>query len=126
MRWQAVSPGLGDRFEGIGSVYAGGNRPLGLLVEVTSSSRGIGDFAMAPVGPQMLADTFADDLSKLDIADSLIGSLRGEQGAPPGGGTAAVALDGRAAHHFRVYNSFSTHRLWIGACHSRRVRAIRS
>ncbi|QRY44515.1 pyruvate carboxylase [Mycolicibacterium boenickei] len=98
LRQQALALGLGDRFEDIETSYADADRALGRLVKVTPSSKVVGDLALAMVGAQMPVDVFVENPSKLDIPDSVIGFLRGELGAPPGGWPEPLrtrALEGR-------------------------------
>ena len=82
---QAIALGLGGRFEEIEAGYAGADRVLGRLIKVTPTSKVVGDLALALVGAGMSADEFADDPTKLDIPESVLGFLRGELGDPPGG-----------------------------------------
>ncbi|MBZ4538659.1 pyruvate carboxylase [Mycobacterium avium subsp. hominissuis] len=85
LRQQAIALGLGDRFEDIENAYAGADAILGHLVKVTPSSKVVGDLALALVGAGVGAQDFAEDPSRYDIPDSVIGFLRGELGDPPGG-----------------------------------------
>ncbi|MEB4209796.1 pyruvate carboxylase [Mycobacterium sp. 94-17] len=85
LRQQAIALGFGDRFEEIEDAYAGADSILGHLVKVTPSSKVVGDLALALVGAGITAQDFADDPSRYDIPDSVIGFLRGELGDPPGG-----------------------------------------
>lgn len=85
LRQQAIALGLGDRFEDIENAYAGADAILGHLVKVTPSSKVVGDLALALVGAGVGAQDFAEDPSRYDIPDSVIGFLRGELGNPPAG-----------------------------------------
>ncbi|GAB4663402.1 pyruvate carboxylase [Mycobacterium avium] len=85
LRQQAIALGLGDRFEDIENAYAGADAILGHLVKVTPSSKVVGDLALALVGAGVGAQDFAEDPSRYDIPDSVIGFLRGELGDPPAG-----------------------------------------
>ncbi|ATA27497.1 pyruvate carboxylase [Mycobacterium lepraemurium] len=85
LRQQAIALGLGDRFEDIENAYAGADAILGHLVKVTPSSKVVGDLALALVSAGVSAQDFAEDPSRYDIPDSVIGFLRGELGDPPGG-----------------------------------------
>lgn len=99
LRQQALSLGLGDRFEEIEDMYAAADRILGRLVKVTPSSKVVGDLALHLVGMGADPSDFAQNPSAYDIPDSVIGFLRGELGDPPGGWPEPFrtkALKGRA------------------------------
>jgi pyruvate carboxylase len=85
LRQQAISLGLGDKFESIEDMYAAANKILGNVVKVTPSSKVVGDLALALVGAKADPADFQTDPSKFDIPDSVIGFLNGELGNPPGG-----------------------------------------
>src|SRR4051794_28817676 len=85
LRQQAISLGLGERFEDVEDAYAAADRLLGRLVKVTPSSKVVGDLALQLVGSGVAVDDFASDPGKYDLPDSVIGFLRGELGDPPGG-----------------------------------------
>lgn len=96
---QAKALGLADRFEAIEDTYAGADTVLGRLIKVTPSSKVVGDLALALVGAGVTAEQFADDPTRVDIPDSVIGFLRGELGEPAGGWPEPLrtkALAGRA------------------------------
>lgn len=100
LRQQALSLGLGDRFEDIENMYAAADRILGRLVKVTPSSKVVGDLALHLVGLGADPADFAQNPSSYDVPDSVIGFLRGELGDPPGGWPEpfrAKALEGRPA-----------------------------
>jgi pyruvate carboxylase len=100
LRQQAIALGLGDRFEDIENMYAAANRILGNLVKVTPSSKVVGDLALALVGAGADPDDFAENPTRYDIPDSVIGFLEGELGDPPGGWPEPFrtkALHGRSA-----------------------------
>jgi pyruvate carboxylase len=85
LRQQAISLGLGERFEAVEDAYAAADRLLGRLVKVTPSSKVVGDLALQLVGSGVAVEDFASDPGKYDLPDSVIGFLRGELGDPPGG-----------------------------------------
>ena len=85
LRQQAISLGLGDRFEEIESMYAAADRILGHLVKVTPSSKVVGDLALHLVARGADPADFAERPQEFDIPDSVIGFLSGELGDPPGG-----------------------------------------
>jgi len=105
LRQQALSLGLGDRFEDIENMYAAADRILGRLVKVTPSSKVVGDLALHLVGLGADPADFAANPSSYDVPDSVIGFLRGELGDPPGGWPEpfrAKALEGRPETKPRV------------------------
>ncbi|MFZ2512282.1 MAG: pyruvate carboxylase, partial [Gordonia sp. (in: high G+C Gram-positive bacteria)] len=85
LRQQAMSVGVGDRFEAVENAYAGANRLLGRPVKVTPSSKVVGDLALAFVAQGITAEEFAADPTSYDIPDSVIGFLAGELGEPAAG-----------------------------------------
>src|SRR3954470_24230296 len=98
LRQQAISLGLGQRFEEVEDAYAAADRLLGRLVKVTPSSKVVGDLALQLVGSEVSVEDFASDPGKHDLPDSVIGFLRGELGDPPGGWPEPLrsrALEGR-------------------------------
>ncbi|HOB05301.1 MAG TPA: pyruvate carboxylase, partial [Propionibacteriaceae bacterium] len=98
LRQQAISLGLGHKFEAIEDMYAASNRILGNLVKVTPSSKVVGDLALALVGASADPADFEANPAKYDIPDSVIGFLNGDLGDPPGGWPEpfrSKALEGR-------------------------------
>ncbi|MDV6229180.1 pyruvate carboxylase [Rhodococcus cercidiphylli] len=98
LRQQAISLGLGDRFETVEANYAAADRMLGRLTKVTPSSKVVGDLALALVGASASAEEFAENPGRYDIPDSVIGFLRGDLGTPAGGWPEPLrtkALEGR-------------------------------
>ena len=85
LRQQALSLGLGERFEDIENMYAAADRILGRLVKVTPSSKVVGDLALHLVGLGADPADFSENPGSYDVPDSVIGFLRGELGDPPGG-----------------------------------------
>jgi len=85
LRVQAVSLGLGNRFEEIEAMYAAADKILGRLVKVTPSSKVVGDLALQLVARGADPAEFAANPQDFDIAESVIGFLNGELGDPPGG-----------------------------------------
>ncbi|MGW6036558.1 pyruvate carboxylase [Gordonia terrae] len=99
LRQQAISLGLGDRFEAVEQAYADADRMLGRLIKVTPSSKVVGDLALTLVGRGISAAEFASDPAAFDIPDSVIGFLRGDLGDPAGGWPEPLrtkTLEGRA------------------------------
>jgi pyruvate carboxylase len=85
LRQQAISLGLGEKFEAIEDMYTAANRILGNIVKVTPSSKVVGDLALHLVAVGADPDEFADNPQKFDIPDSVVGFLGGELGLPAGG-----------------------------------------
>ncbi len=85
LRQQAISLGLGDRFEDIENMYAAADKILGRLVKVTPSSKIVGDLALQLVGTGADPAEFEKDPGSYDLPDNVIGFLEGELGDPPGG-----------------------------------------
>jgi pyruvate carboxylase len=85
LRQQAISLGLGNKFEAIEDMYAAANKILGNIVKVTPSSKVVGDLALALVGANAKPAEFEANPSAYDIPESVIGFLNGDLGDPPGG-----------------------------------------
>src|SRR4051812_40089865 len=85
LRQQAVSLGLGEKFEQIEDMYAAANDILGNIVKVTPSSKVVGDLALHLVAVGADPAAFAEDPGRFDVPDSVIGFLSGDLGVPPGG-----------------------------------------
>src|SRR5215210_7689563 len=85
LRQQALSMGLGDRFEEIEHAYARCDDLLGHLVKVTPTSKVVGDLALYLVSSNIDPGEFEEDPAGHDLPDSVLGFLRGEIGTPPGG-----------------------------------------
>jgi pyruvate carboxylase len=85
LRQQAISLGLGEKFEQIEDMYAAANDILGNIVKVTPSSKVVGDLALHLVAVGADPAEFAEDPGRFDVPDSVIGFLSGDLGEPPGG-----------------------------------------
>ena len=85
LRQQAISLGLGEKFEQIEDMYAAANRILGNIVKVTPSSKVVGDLALHLVAVGADPKEFEDEPGRFDVPDSVIGFLSGDLGDPPGG-----------------------------------------
>ncbi len=85
LRQQAISMGLGDRFEEIEHTYARCDDLLGHLVKVTPTSKVVGDLALYLISSGIAPDELEEDPTKHDLPDSVLGFLRGDLGEPPGG-----------------------------------------
>jgi pyruvate carboxylase len=85
LRQQAISMGLGNRFEEIEELYARCDELLGHLVKVTPTSKVVGDLALYLLSAGIDPDELKEDPSEYDLPDSVLGFLRGDLGEPPGG-----------------------------------------
>lgn len=85
LRQQAITLGLGDRFEEIEVAYAAADRLLGRLIKVTPSSKVVGDLALHLVGAGVSVEQFAAEPDRYDVPDAVIAFLRGELGEPANG-----------------------------------------
>jgi pyruvate carboxylase len=102
LRQQAISLGLGEKFEQIEDMYAAANDILGNIVKVTPSSKVVGDLALHLVAVGADPAEFEAEPGKFDVPDSVIGFLSGELGDPPGGWPEPFrtkALEGRTVKH---------------------------
>ncbi|MEP7765981.1 pyruvate carboxylase [Sanguibacter sp. 25GB23B1] len=125
LRQQAISLGLGDRFEEIESTYAAADRILGRLVKVTPSSKVVGDLALQLVARGADPAEFAENPQGFDIPDSVVAFLGGELGDPPGGWPEPFrtrALEGRTVRRGLVDLSEDDLRDLAGSSHVRRHR----
>jgi pyruvate carboxylase len=85
LRQQAMSLGLGEKFEQVEDMYAAANDILGNIVKVTPSSKVVGDLALHLVAVGADPAEFEAEPGRFDVPDSVIGFLSGELGDPPGG-----------------------------------------
>jgi pyruvate carboxylase len=85
LRQQAVSLGLGEKFEQIEDMYAAANAILGNVVKVTPSSKVVGDLALHLVAVGADPAEFEAEPGRFDVPDSVVGFLSGDLGEPPGG-----------------------------------------
>jgi pyruvate carboxylase len=85
LRQQAITMGLGDRFEEVERLYARCDDLLGHLVKVTPTSKVVGDLALYALSAGIDPEDLAKDPTSYDLPDSVLGFLRGDLGEPPGG-----------------------------------------
>jgi pyruvate carboxylase len=85
LRQQAISLGLGDRFDEVEDLYAAANELLGDIVKVTPTSKVVGDLALWLAAQGISPGELADDPSRFSLPESVVGFLSGELGVPPGG-----------------------------------------
>jgi pyruvate carboxylase len=99
LRQQALSLGLGEKFEQIEDMYAAANDILGNIVKVTPTSKAVGDLALHLVAVGADPAEFEAEPGRFDVPDSVLGFLAGELGDPPGGWPEPFrtkALEGRS------------------------------
>ncbi|MGB6245951.1 pyruvate carboxylase [Gordonia sp. (in: high G+C Gram-positive bacteria)] len=85
LRQQAISLGVGHRFEEVEQAYADADALLGRPIKVTPTSKVVGDLALSLVAQQTTAAEFAADPAAHDVPDSVIGFLSGDLGVPAAG-----------------------------------------
>lgn len=85
LRQQAISLGLGEKFELVEQMYAEANRILGRPPKVTPSSKVVGDLALHLVAVGADPLDFEQNPQNYDIPDSVVGFMAGELGDLPGG-----------------------------------------
>jgi pyruvate carboxylase len=85
LRQQAISLGLGEKFELVEQMYAEANRILGRPPKVTPSSKVVGDLALHLVAVGADPMDFEQNPQNYDVPDSVVGFMAGELGDLPGG-----------------------------------------
>ena len=85
LRQQAMSLGMGDRFEEVEDMYAAANKILGRPPKVTPSSKVVGDLALHLVAVGADPEDFATNPQNYDVPDSVISFMAGALGDLPGG-----------------------------------------
>ncbi len=85
LRPQAISLGVGDKFEQVKKNYAAANQLFGDIVKVTPSSKVVGDLAIFMTANQLSAEDILVKGNTLAFPDSVKEMLRGDLGQPPGG-----------------------------------------
>ncbi|WP_027389054.1 pyruvate carboxylase [Chrysiogenes arsenatis] len=86
LRPQAISMGLGERFDDIKKKYAQVNMILGDIVKVTPSSKTVGDLALFMVRNNIeTKDELVEKGAKLGFPDSAVSYFKGMMGQPMGG-----------------------------------------
>ncbi|CAL5223603.1 g6142 [Coccomyxa viridis] len=85
LKFQALSLGLGDRWEKVKDAYAHANRALGDIVKVTPSSKVVGDLAQFMVQNELTEKELVDRAETLDFPSSVVEFLQGMIGQPTGG-----------------------------------------
>ncbi|MCS7019268.1 MAG: pyruvate carboxylase [Cytophagales bacterium] len=85
LRPQAISLGLGDKFEQVKKNYAVANRLLGDIVKVTPSSKVVGDLALFLTANNLTESDIWQRGHELAFPESVKELLRGDMGRPPEG-----------------------------------------
>jgi pyruvate carboxylase len=97
---QAVSLGVGDRWQEVGRTYAAVNRLFGDIIKVTPSSKVVGDMALFMLANNLTAEQVLDPNRELAFPESVVEFFQGRLGQPPGGFPEALqkkVLRGRTA-----------------------------
>ncbi len=82
---QAISLGLGDKFEEIKERYADVNEMFGDIVKVTPSSKVVGDLAQYMVANNISKEDIFAKGEQLSFPESVVSFFMGELGQPEGG-----------------------------------------
>jgi pyruvate carboxylase len=82
---QAISLGLGDKFEEIKERYADVNEMFGDIVKVTPSSKVVGDLAQYMVANNISQEDIFTKGEQLSFPESVVSFFMGELGQPQGG-----------------------------------------
>jgi len=85
LRPQAVSLGLGDKFEEIKQRYAEVNEMFGDVIKVTPSSKVVGDMAQYMVSNGLGVNDVLEKGDTISFPDSVQSYFRGDLGQPSGG-----------------------------------------
>lgn len=82
---QAISLGLGDKWERIKEAYAEVNELFGDIVKVTPSSKVVGDLALYMVANNLTKEDILERGDTISFPESVQGFFMGEMGQPTGG-----------------------------------------
>ena len=85
LRQQAISLGLGDRWDEVQELYAVANELLGKPIKVTPTSKVVGDLALFLASGAVDVAALRADPGAYDLPASVLGFLSGELGTPAGG-----------------------------------------
>jgi pyruvate carboxylase len=85
LRQQAISLGLGDRWDEVQELYAVANELLGKPIKVTPTSKVVGDLALFLASGDVDVAALRADPGAYDLPASVLGFLSGELGTPAGG-----------------------------------------
>lgn len=101
LRMQAVSLGLGERFDEVLDMYRRVNLLFGDIVKVTPSSKVVGDMALFMVQNELDEESVLTQGKSLDFPESVVSFFKGDIGQPAGGMNKelqAVVLKGGKAY----------------------------
>ena len=84
-RAQAISLGLGDRWEEVKHMYRTVNDMCGDIIKVTPSSKSVGDMALFMVQNNLSPADVIERGHELSFPDSFVQMMKGMMGQPPGG-----------------------------------------
>jgi pyruvate carboxylase len=84
-RAQAISLGLGDRWEEVKTMYRTVNDMSGDIIKVTPSSKAVGDMALFMTQNNLTPETVITKAKDLAYPDSFVSMMKGMMGQPPGG-----------------------------------------
>ena len=82
---QAISLGVGDRWNEVGRMYAAVNRMFGDIVKVTPSSKVVGDMTLFMLANNLSPEQVVDPNRELAFPESVVEFFEGRLGQPPGG-----------------------------------------
>ena len=85
LKAQARSMGLEERWHEVAQTYADVNRMFGDIVQVTPSSKVVGDMALMMVSQGLSRADVENPDTDVAFPDSVIDMMRGNLGQPPGG-----------------------------------------
>ena len=84
-RAQAISMGLGERWDEVKNMYRTVNDMSGDIIKVTPSSKAVGDMALFMTQNNLTPETVISKAKDLAFPDSFVSMMKGMMGQPPGG-----------------------------------------
>ncbi|MDB5106326.1 MAG: pyruvate carboxylase [Fibrobacteres bacterium] len=84
-RAQAISLGLGERWEEVKTMYRTVNDMSGDIIKVTPSSKAVGDMALFMTQNDLTPQDVVTRAKDLAFPDSYVSMMKGMMGQPPGG-----------------------------------------
>ena len=84
-RAQAISLGLGERWEEVKTMYRTVNDMSGDIIKVTPSSKAVGDMALFMTQNNLTPSDVVARAKDLSFPDSYVSMMKGLMGQPPGG-----------------------------------------